>query len=156
MKSGFTLSLVLISGLLLSCASGPAHGDSSSRRPVFETVARGSQSGVLNQREVLIESEYAFDRLWREIHAGRSPLPRKPSIEFETVQIAAVFAGEKPSGGYSIEITALQTEEEHLTVYFREQGPAPGDIVTQALTHPYHIIQFPRTEREIRFRSRSQ
>jgi len=156
MNRGFALSLLLMSGVLLSCATGPAHGETTERRPAFETLARGSHSGVLTQREVLIESEYAFDRLWREIHSGRSPVPEKPSIDFEALQIAAVFAGEKPSGGYSIEVTAMQTEDEYLTVYFREQRPSPGDIVTQALTQPYHIIRFPRTEHEVRFRSRTQ
>ncbi len=156
MNRGFALLLLLMSGVLLSCASGPAHGETTERRPAFETVARGSHSGVMSQREVLIESEYAFDGLWREIHSGRSPVPRKPRIDFETRQIAAVFAGEKPSGGYSIEVTGIQTEDEYLTVYFREQSPSPGDIVTQALTQPYHIIQFSRTEREVRFRSRTQ
>ncbi|TVR88010.1 MAG: protease complex subunit PrcB family protein [Spirochaetaceae bacterium] len=156
MSRGFTLTLVLISGLFFSCVSGPAHGESPQRSPGYQTVARGSYSGVLSQREVLIESEAAFERLWRELHSGRSPVPQKPSINFETHQIAAVFAGEKPSGGFSVEVTTIQTEEDYLTIYFQEQSPSPGDIVTQALTQPYHIVQFPRTERDIRFRSRSQ
>ncbi|MCA1753563.1 MAG: protease complex subunit PrcB family protein [Spirochaeta sp.] len=156
MKNSFALSMVLITGLLLSCASGSAHGESSQRRPAYETVARGSYSGVLTQREVTVESEAALDRLWREIHSGRSPVPETPDIEFETMQIAAVFAGEKPSGGYSIEVTAMQHEDEHLTIYYQEQSPAPGDIVTQALTQPYHIVQFTRTELDVRFRSHTR
>lgn len=44
--------------------------------------------------------------------------------------------GEKPTGGYAILIDGLEVRGDTLTVTYSLKAPAPGDMVTQALTYP--------------------
>jgi hypothetical protein len=53
----------------------------------------------------------------------------------------AVFMGEKPTGGYSIEVTDVSDSEGRTGVLVKEIEPNKGDIVTQVLTQPYTIIK---------------
>ena len=39
-----------------------------------------------------------------------------------------------------------------LVIEYRERVPAAGDIVTQAITSPFHIVRVPRFDGSIRFR----
>jgi hypothetical protein len=53
----------------------------------------------------------------------------------------AVFMGEKPTGGYSIEVTDVSDSEGRTGVLVKEVEPKKGDVVTQVLTQPYTIIK---------------
>ncbi len=57
----------------------------------------------------------------------------------EGVLYLLVTYGEKPTGGYDVEITDITEEEGKLvvTAYFTE--PGEDDMVTQALTYPYDL-----------------
>ncbi|MGI6549935.1 MAG: beta-propeller domain-containing protein [Syntrophomonadales bacterium] len=44
--------------------------------------------------------------------------------------------GEKPTGGYAITIDSLEVRGNTLTATYSLKAPAPGDIVTQAITYP--------------------
>lgn len=57
-----------------------------------------------------------------------------------------VGAGEKPTGGYSVRVTAVLQQEAGLQVQVEESGPAPGDMVIQALTYPRAVVRIPRQE----------
>jgi hypothetical protein len=52
--------------------------------------------------------------------------------------------GEKPTGGYSINVTDVASPSEGLVRVSAElTAPGPDDIVTQALTYPYLLIELP-------------
>ena len=52
-----------------------------------------------------------------------------------------VQAGEKSTGGYSIEITDLKFDGTTLTVKVKETSPSSKDAVTQAITYPYCAVE---------------
>jgi hypothetical protein len=54
-----------------------------------------------------------------------------------------VYVGERPTGGYSVEITGITNENGTVRVTVRETSPKPDDIVTQALTYPFDIVKLP-------------
>ncbi|HSK41000.1 MAG TPA: protease complex subunit PrcB family protein [Arenibaculum sp.] len=68
----------------------------------------------------------------------------------------AVFAGTRPTGGYSVEIVSMDAAAQtgapdRLRVSYRIQAP-PGDaMVTQALTSPWAIRVFPALQGEVQF-----
>ena len=54
--------------------------------------------------------------------------------------------GEKPTGGYTIEIDRIEKVKEDedkikIVVYTTFEDPKPGDIVTQAITYPYVVVK---------------
>jgi len=50
-----------------------------------------------------------------------------------------VTYGEKPTGGYSVEIGEVVVTSDKISVQVVFKRPAPGEIVTQALDYPYDL-----------------
>ena len=61
--------------------------------------------------------------------------------ENETL-ICTIAMGEKPSGGYFIEIQKVKIKGNSAEIYVNEILPKPGDIVTDAITYPIAKIKF--------------
>lgn len=69
-----------------------------------------------------------------------------------TNNIVTVNWGEKPSGGYSIEITNIKLNEDnkYLEVYYKTESPKKGDYVTQGITYPRDSEVIPTIFRDFR------
>ena len=65
--------------------------------------------------------------------------------------VVALFMGERPTGGYAIEITRVERADSGLAVHYRSKGPDQGAMLTQALTQPFHLIKLPRDDGPVRF-----
>jgi len=52
-----------------------------------------------------------------------------------------VAAGEKPTAGYSVGVISISDKSGVLKVYYRVDGPPPGQVTAQALTYPYVLIR---------------
>ncbi len=107
----------------------------------FATVARGAQSGIREPLHAVVRTLDDWTTLWRR-HLGGAP----PPIDFAAEMVVAVFAGTRPTGGYTVEIIDVVLAERALRVGYRERTPPPGALVTQALTAPFHIIRLPRSD----------
>ena len=49
----------------------------------------------------------------------------------------AVFWGEKPTGGYTVEVLSARPEGSRMVVRLALEEPPPDAMVSQALTYPY-------------------
>lgn len=148
------LLLTLPVFLLTGCFHVPDDLSNSSVREVqeidFTTLEQGTGSyGDGNPRLFLIQSQAQLDQLWSSYILGNfiNPNPA-PQIDFGSKFVLAAFAGQKSTGGYSIDITGLNTNAQSgtsdIAVYATLVGPTPGTIVTQALTSPYHVVEVKR------------
>ena len=54
--------------------------------------------------------------------------------------LVAVFQGQQNTGGYSVQITAIERNGDQLVVHATFGVPGPGAIVTQVLTSPAHVV----------------
>lgn len=54
--------------------------------------------------------------------------------------VIGLFSGNKPTGGYSITVSQIETAPPLLKIYFEEVSPRPGTIVTQSVTFPGLVI----------------
>ena len=50
--------------------------------------------------------------------------------------------GEKPNGGYSIDVAKIEMNEEGVTIYVNENKPEEGAITTSVMTYPVVQIKF--------------
>src|SRR5947207_1675491 len=99
------------------------------------TIARGDASHVTEPRRDIARTDEEWRALWA-IHAG--PGADAPAVDLRTVTVAAAFAGEKPTAGYSIEITQEDGDPARLAA---EETAAPsGGILAQVMTSPFHIV----------------
>jgi hypothetical protein len=111
----------------------------------FDTIEKGFLSGITEKKNLIIRTEDEWAKLWNKHTSTRIPHPEAPVINFTENMILAVFMGQKPSGGFAVEITRVERCENELVVFFNEVEPPPDAVVTTVLTQPYHIIRIERS-----------
>jgi len=107
----------------------------------FQTVARGNRSGIGEAAQIVIRNRGEWASLWQRHSSLDANPPAAPAIDFGKELIAAVFLGQKPTGGFAVEIVSVERNDGELTVSFRETNPPTGAIATQAFTQPFHIVR---------------
>jgi len=112
------------------------------------TIARGESSGIVESQRVIVRDAGQWRALWAA-HAG--PATAAPDVDFTSRMVAAVFAGERPTPGFEIEIAGVARDGEALAVSVAERSPSPGMIAAQILVTPFHIVTLPRYDGEVRF-----
>jgi hypothetical protein len=112
----------------------------------FRTLAQGGHSGIGQATNRVIQSQAEWEDFWKKAQGMVVPSPAAPSVNFETEMVLAAAMGLKSTGGYSITIRRVERTADRLKIYVVEQSPGPNDIVTQALTAPFHFVAVPRTD----------
>ena len=106
-----------------------------------QTIEMGSQSGVRESLAIVIRGQAEWEDLWQRHASIKANLPPAPVVDFTKETVVGVFLGEKPTGGYDIEIVRAERIDGTLLISFAEKGPQAGAILTQALTQPFHIVR---------------
>lgn len=119
--------------------------------PEMTTIARGPMSAITDARQVVVRSSAEWEALWKE-HGVTQPLP---VVNFSKEIVAAVFLGSRPTGGFNVEILSTRVEGDALIVEYGERRPGRGDIVSQVLTSPFHIVRLPAHKGPVRFEKKS-
>jgi hypothetical protein len=117
---------------------GPAAGGEGS--VPITVVDEGTLSGIDERRQVVVRTAEEWRALWRE-HAGGG---RPPEVDFDRRTVLAVFAGSRPTAGWSISIRGVTPEGEGVRVAVAESRPAGDQIAAQILTAPFQIVSVPR------------
>jgi hypothetical protein len=112
------------------------------------TLAKGEDSGVTSPRRVIVRDEPGWRALWAE-HAGLDDTA--PDVDFRTQMVAAVFAGDRPSAGYAVEIVDARRTADTLTLVTCESRPQPGMMSAQIIVSPFHIVALPRFDGAVSF-----
>ncbi len=113
-----------------------------SRDLIWEVIAQGNQAVGFDQEEYLfISSQQQFLSTWNRAYGSQLSVPSLPTIDFDRETLVAVFLGEKPSGGYSIEVQDVSLEDGDIYINMQKTEPAPGLITTQALTSPWVFVR---------------
>ena len=113
----------------------------------FTTIARGTDSGYQSASQMVINNSERWSNLWQQHTYNTEPPPPVPRVDFTSYSVVAVFAGEKPTSGYSVEILSAETsgsqtlDQSAIAITVQHRQPKAGDFVTEALTYPYHIIR---------------
>ena len=144
--------------LLLMPVGAMAGGGTNDTRVPFETIMQGSHAARRQAGQEVVRSQTEYERIWRQTQSGRAEEPDieggATEVDFDNEMVIALFMGQQRTGGYAIEVKEVRVDERRTTVYYRERSPGPGDIVTQALTSPYHLVRLPRLPQEVRFSRR--
>ena len=114
---------------------------------ILRTIARGDASRVAEPRRALARTDDEWRSLWA-VHAG--PGADAPAVDLTKVIVAAAFAGDKPSAGQTIEITAADhAEHAGVLLVVEERSPGPGMVAAAIVTSPFHIVAVPRTAGDV-------
>jgi len=72
-------------------------------------------------------------------------------IDWSTQMLIVISGGTQRTGGYSVEVKSVEDKDGKLIVNWKLNTPAPGSIVTQALTNPAQTILVDRSDKQIQF-----
>ncbi|MGQ0644180.1 MAG: protease complex subunit PrcB family protein [Elusimicrobiota bacterium] len=111
---------------------------------------RGFHSGIKRPETLVFRDRKAWENFWRR-HDTSLPAAPAPAVDFQKVMAAAVFSGEKPTGGFAVDIVDVRDLGPDLLVLYRETASPPDAAVTEALTQPFHIRLIPRSPKPLRF-----
>lgn len=117
----------------------------------FEEVEQGAQSGIRDPRGIAVRDGETWGALWQEHTAGVDPPLPVPEVDFGREMVVAFFLGERPTGGYSVEIVRIILWPDGLVVRVAVTQPESGEIVPQVLTQPFHIVRVKRVELPVLF-----
>lgn len=94
---------------------------------------------------VVVADENTYREAWRT-HVGDAA---RPPADFARESVVFVFAGEKSTGGHSVEVVSATAGADAATIVIEEKAPPAGSMVTQALTYPFAVVAVgkPRLER---------
>lgn len=106
----------------------------------------GDSCEMREAQQLVIRSEDALQELWRT--AGLRSLA-VPEVDWRREMIGAIFLGEKPTGGYEIQLRELQRPADALVVKYAVQTPQ-GPAAAQ-LTQPFLIFRLPAANAPVRF-----
>ncbi|MCG9479098.1 MAG: protease complex subunit PrcB family protein [Actinomycetia bacterium] len=136
---------VLIFILLLALLSG-CGVESAEEEIDFETLARGYNSSAEDKNYYVVADQQNFAQISEKIDQQQID-----TVNFGQEMVIAVFQGRQSTGGYEIEVEKVVRTTENLKVYINETVPDPSDMVTQALTSPYHLIKLPKVDLQAEF-----
>lgn len=153
---GTTGAAVALSVVILAACRSSAAPDDALPRDImgFEDLGQGVTSGVMAGGLHVLRDRDSFEELWREHMKLNLPVPSPPEIDFEVSMVVAAFAGQKPTGGYSLRIEevaripASDASPSQIIVRTSETVPDEGAAVTQMLTSPFHMVRVARTDGE--------
>ncbi len=122
---------------------GQANASGAVAEDVTVTVIdAGTNAGAASERKnIAAYDKDGLARLWSMAHAtDGTPLP---TVDFSKSYVIGVFAGTKPSGGYSIEVSRVSDSGDTRTVAITLMKPGSDCITSQAITSPYQIVSVP-------------
>ncbi len=118
------------------CAS-PAHA-----KQVEKTLEwKGQHGGPIDAGAEVAADARAWTRLWRTLGQDAPPL------NFKTHFAVAVFAGERPTGGYTVEFLKPIPRGMDLTVRYKIKTPT--GFTTQVISRPWTVRAFTRVKGKI-------
>jgi len=149
MIGGVAVVAIIIGGFVFVYGgqnfSGTPFSEATGNVPVaiavpFTELAHGTQSDVSTRTNYLITSMSELDKLWEMVNATSTP----PTVDFSSNYVAAVFAGQRMTGGYAIAVSKVADTQNRL-VTITITSPDSSCMVTQSTTAPYQIVEIPKT-----------
>lgn len=144
-----SLSLALVLGALFvpaPAAAQPVPPQPLSQDLQLITLHQSQHSGFDTPRTAVITNMADLRAYFAGSNVDLGPQPR---VDFVNEDVLVAATGTRPTGGYSVAITkvTLMTggfTRGHAFVEVTETTPAPGSIVTMALTSPIHVVRVPK------------
>lgn len=117
-----------------------ASGNASSELAV---VTRGINAPVVARKNFVIKNEKDLKKLWAFLYGDTPTTPKLPSVDFSRQEVIAVFAGEKPTGGYVISVSGIKNSSNQRVVVVTIDEPDPACNSKKEQTSPYEIVTIP-------------
>ncbi len=107
----------------------------------FRRVLSGERSNVISYETRIIDNELDFIKLWDD-HTGSKTNPLfVPKVDFTLKNVVAIFMGERPTTGFSTQITGINETKDSIKISVKEYKPIAGQQVKAEITQPFLFIE---------------
>ena len=139
----------LVSGLA-GCQSATARSLPPPITPVGTMVPmtvfyESREGGVRYALRAVIDTRDEFERLWQEIHAGATPTPSVPIVDFKREMDVAASTGFQASVGSTIAIVGVRDRDNLLEVTVEVRPFPVGCDGYPAVTYSTTMVRVPAT-----------
>ena len=114
--------------------------------PTFSTIYKNSNGGSEKSGYLHVTNNEEYIKLIESLKIDESEFNKLVTVNFKENDIIILYQGQKNSGGYSIDVTAIHWEKDILWINKNETIPEAGKPVTMALTNPYCITIIPKAK----------
>ncbi|HET9680294.1 MAG TPA: protease complex subunit PrcB family protein [Gammaproteobacteria bacterium] len=121
--------------LLTACATTPDTPVTLS----VSNLARGAYSNLEIERFQIIHDAATLERLWQQAQISK-PVP---TIDFTQNSVVLVALGERPTGGYRVDVSQAVKARQRIEITVTIRKPGDQCVVTQVVTMPYHFVAVP-------------
>lgn len=143
-------SISLIFGWL---ATAGCFSPATPHKLTWRTLSRGLTSGLTQPDQVVIRDESAYLKLWARHAADIPKVGLPPAVDFQREMVVVVALGNRPTGGYLVEVVDTELRNRRVRILVGETQPQPGTLQIQQVTQPYQIIALPAMATSVDFRT---
>lgn len=117
----------------------------------FTSVEQGSNSHLTTATTQSCRTHDELNSLWQSHHGNADPvLSALDTNDFDSNMVVFVSLGDKPTGGYGIEVESVTEDESEIVLTCLTSNPSPFDMLTMAITQPYEILTVPKSDKPVR------
>jgi hypothetical protein len=112
------------------------------------TLARFPENGRTNAMpepaRLLIESGDEWTATWARLVGDRELAPVRPEVDFQAAAVVLIALGERPTSGYSVDVSKAAFRDGSLRLTVLETQPGAGCGWTDATEQPVIVLRVPR------------
>lgn len=139
-----TTAACFVGALALALLAGCATTEPPPQRTLADAVpilrhVTGNEPAFVTPQTLLIDSQSKLQAL------GASALAAM-EVDFVKEALLVVSLGERPTGGYRVDVTGVRRLDRTLILQITARRPGPNEGVTLAATHPFAAAVIPAPE----------
>lgn len=108
---------------------------------------KGIMCGFKEKDNFVIKTQADWENLWKKVF----PEQKIPQVDFDKKMAILVFAGEKMTGGYEINIKEINYEKDKIIVKISETIPPRNAFCIMVITSPFHIKIIDKSDLQVEF-----
>ncbi|MCX7947584.1 MAG: protease complex subunit PrcB family protein [candidate division WOR-3 bacterium] len=124
----------------------------NSPKEIHYEIVENISLGYQNEGIKIFKSYKEYENFYREHTNIISDEIPKLTIDFNKEILIGIFLGQRPTSGYSINITKVLLENKKINIYANEECPKKDQIVLMVITYPSVFIKIPKYDYPIQLK----
>ncbi len=140
----FIFQLVLLSILInASCVETNSQSSTNLKKADmnWSIITSGNQCGIEEPKQVIVQTQAAFDELWQSCFQNMPAPITKPTIDFSKEWVIGYFQGFIKSGGHSLTIDSVSTNDKGIAIDITHNKPGKNCMSTMSVEFPYVLAR---------------
>ncbi|MDR9418783.1 protease complex subunit PrcB family protein [Gracilimonas sp.] len=152
-STGKRVTVITLIGMMVAFGCTQLPGDGNNITDSIEVIGSGQYSNFSEEGEIkrVISAKADFAEEWNKVHAGTSPIPDLPNVNFSNTKLALIMLESKPSGGFDITDIEVYESGDKMVIAYSEIVPSEKCVVTMAITRPYIFVSYPDNGQDVEF-----